>query len=444
MTLARRTFASLANPSYRLFFAGNVVSLFGFWIRNVVQGWLVYELTGSRALLGVVTAVTFLPFIVLSPFGGVLGDRVDRRRLLMTLPALTVAANVILGLLILDGSVTVTHIVLLAAVVGASRAIEIPVRNAFVRDVVGMGDLRNAIALNAAGFNVARVLGPAGGAGLLAWLQSIWSAADPSPFAYMGPCFFVAAAASGSMTLVLLGVRSGQGRPQPRAGNPFRQLMEGLAYVQGHRRTRTVMLLFAITLLFTWTYQTVMPAYAKDRLGLEGPGFSLLASMIGVGALGGALWVAGRAGRGTRPVRRHEVYGLVWAGAACVFALGFVGTLALAIPILLVAGFCQVAFMATASGMVQESVPDELRGRVMGLWAFTFGLCFPLGALLMGGAAQVLGINAAWSGGAVLMVLVSLVVYLRMPPRTVAEVETAAERAPRTTEEGPAVTDPVG
>lgn len=431
MSLARRTFASLANPSYRLFFTGNVLSLLGFWIRIVVQGWLVYELTGSKALLGTVTAIGFLPFVVLSPLGGVIADRVDRRRLLMALPAVAVAANVTLGLLVLDDSVTVVHIIALAALVGSARAIEIPVRNAFVRDVVGMDDLKNAIALNAAGFNVARVMGPALGAGMLAAFG-------------MGPCFFVAAAANGAMSLALMGVRTRRHTPAPVAGSPLRQLLEGLTYIRGHRRTRTVMLLFAITLLFTWTYQTVMPAYAKDRLGMGESGYALLASVIGVGALCGALWVAGRSGRGDLPVRRHTVYGLVWAGALCVFTLGFVDDVWLALPLLVLAGFCQVGFMATANGMVQESVPDALRGRVMGLWTFTFGLCFPLGAQVMGAASEAFGINAAWSGGSVLMVLVSLIVYLRMPARSVAEAELAAERAVHTTEEGPAVTDPGG
>ncbi len=431
MTLARRTFASLAIPSYRRFFAGNVLSMLGFWIRIVVQGWLVYELTGSKTLLGTVTALGFLPFVVLSPLGGVIADRVDRRKLLMTLPVVSVAANAILGWLVLSGQVTVTHIIVIAAVVGASRAIEIPVRNAFVRDVVGMADLKNAIALNAAGFNVARVVGPAIGAGLLALLGK-------------GPCFLVAAALNGSMILALLGLRLPRRTIAPAGGNPWRQLRAGFAYVRGHRRTRTVMLLFAITLLFTWTYQTILPAFAKDRLEMQESGYALLASVIGLGALLGALWVAGRAGSGTRPVRRHTVYGLVWAGALCVFALGFVQDVWIALPLLFLAGFCQVGFMATANGLVQESVPDALRGRVMGLWTFTFGLCFPLGSQLMGVVAQTFGIRVAWSGGALLMIVVSLIVYLRMPPRSVADAEAAVERAPRTTEEGPALTDPVG
>ena len=134
----------------------------------------------------------------------------------------------------------------------------------------------------------------------------------------------------------------------------------------------------------------------------------------------------------------------MWAGGLCVFVLGFVHDVRIALPLLVLAGFCQVGFMATANGMVQESVPDELRGRVMGLWTFTFGVCFPIGSQLMGLASEAFGIRAAWSGGAVIMILVSLVVYLRMPPRSEAEAEAAAERAVHTTEEGPVVTDPVG
>jgi len=431
VSLARRTLASLANPAYRLFFVGNVLSMLGFWIRLVVQGWLVYALEPDRLLLGAVTAISFLPFVLLSPMGGVLGDRVDRRRLLMSLPLVSVVANVALGVLVLTGTVTVVWIILLAALIGCARAVEIPVRNAFVRDVVGMADLRNAIALNAAGFNVARVLGPALGAGLLALLG-------------MGPCFFVAAALTGSMLPALAAIRVPRRTIAPASGNAWRQLAEGLGHVRRHRRTRTVIQLFAISLLLTWTYQTLLVPFAKDRLGMGVEAYTLLASVVGSGALLGALWVAARASSGAQPVRRHVVFGLVWTGSACVFLLGFVAEVWLALPLLFLAGFCQLGFMATANGMVQESVPDELRARVMGLWTFTFGLCFPLGSLLMGGVAQAFDIRTAWSGASVVMVVLSLVVYLRMPRRSAAEIEQAAERAPKTTEEGPAVTDPVG
>lgn len=431
MSLARRVFASLRVPAYRRFFAGHVVSLLGFWVRIVVQGWLVYILTDSEVMLGTVTAIGLLPFVVLSPLGGLLADRVDRRRMLFTLPIVSVLANIALGVLVLTGSVTVGYVIAAAVAIGGARALEIPVRNAFVRDLVGVADLRNAIALNAAGFNVARVLGPAIGAGLL-------------PILGMGPCFFVAAAANLTMIVALLGLSVPRATARAAGAGPWEQIVESLRYVRGHRRTRTLIILLAITLICTWTYQPLMPAFAKDRLGMQEEGYSLLMVVIGAGALLGALWVASRAGG--RPIRRNLLFGLLWAGALSLFLLGFVQHPVPSLPLLFVLGFCQVGFMATAIGMVQESVPDELRGRVMGLWAFTFGACYPVGCLLMGWASQEFGIHVAWSGGAVLMVLLSGLVRLYMPRRSAAKAEADARRvasAPPTADGGPGLGGPI-
>ena len=250
------TFASLSIPAYRRFLFGNVTSLLGFWLRITAQGWLVWRLTGSEAMLGTVTAVGLLPFVVLSPLGGVWGDRVDRRRLLMLLPLVSVAANVILGVLVATGVVAGWPVLATAVVVGSARAVEIPVRNAFVRDLVGLESLRNAVALNAATFNTARVVGPAIAAAIL-WGFGI------------APCFLFAAAGNLAMTLALatLDVAPPAGRGPRR--NPFAEMAEALRYVRGHARTRTLLLLLAIALVFTWSYQTLMPAFASRQLGMD-------------------------------------------------------------------------------------------------------------------------------------------------------------------------------
>ena len=400
--LVRATFASLGRPAFRRYFVGHVLSLLGFWIRVIVQGWLVYELTGRRDTLGYVTAAGLLPLLVLSPFGGVLADRVDRRKLLMALPWVAITANVVLGILVLTERVQIGHVFAAAIFIGAARAVEIPVRNAFVSNLASRADLRNAIALNSAGFNVARVLGPALGAPLL-WLLGV------------GPCFIIAAALNLIMVMALAGIRLESTDAGRVHAGPIKELLEGVRYVHGHRRTRTLMLLLAITLVFTWTYQTQMPAYAKDQLGMNESGYSLLMAAAGLGALVGALWVAGQV-RGRRS-NRYIVFGLVWAGTIVVFLLGLSSKAYTAVPLLVGAGFCQVGFMATANGLVQESVPDELRGRVMGIWAFVFGSFFPLGSLVMGTVAQRFSIAWAWCGGAILTVALSLVVLGRLPRR---------------------------
>jgi MFS family permease len=392
-----RALASLRTSAYRRFFAGHVLSLLGFWMRIVAQGWLVYEITGSKAVLGAVTAAGLAPFVVLSPVGGILADRVDRRRLLMAAGATAAAANLAVGLLVLAGVVTIAHVVLAALVAGSARAVEIPVRNAYVRNLVAPEDLRNAIALNAAGFNVARVVGPALAAGVLALFG-------------MGICFLVVAAFGATLLVSLRGLPSGKAEVLRARESPWKDLGEALAYVRGHRRTRTLLLVLALTLVFTWSYQTLMPAYAKDRFGTDESGFALLMALSGVGALAGALWVAGRAATLTSP--RRTILGLLAVGALAVLGLGASRTLALSLALVPIGGFCQVAFMTTANGLVQEAVPDELTGRVMGLWAFVFGSAFPLGSLVMGWTAQSFGLSAAWIGGGALTLVLSVVAFL--------------------------------
>jgi MFS family permease len=396
------TFASLRRPAYRRFFVGNVLSLLGFWLRIVVQAWLVYSLTGRRDVLGYVTFVGLIPFALLAPLGGVIADQVDRRRLLMLLALISVFANVWLGVLVLTGDVRVGHVYATAFLIGVARAVGIPTRNAFVRDLVGLDDLGNAIALTAAGFNVARVVGPGAGAVLLRLVG-------------VGPCFLIAAAMNFALIAALWGLDVSSAVERRGDRRPWQRFLEGVRYVRGHRRTRTLLTLLAITVLFTWSYQTIMPAFAKDQVGMGPSGYATLMASAGLGALAGALWVASRARR--RRANRYVVFGLVWAGASLILLMAHVRHVALAVPLLVGIGFAQVAFMATANGLVQESVPDALRGRVMGLWTSVFGCFFPLGSLFVGIVAQHASIRLAWGSGALLTALASLLLLSRLPRR---------------------------
>ena len=418
MSRVRRTFAALGQPRYRRYFIGHVTTVLGFWIRLVIQAWLVYDLTGSRALLGAITAVSMLPLAVLSPYGGILADRLDRRRMLMLLPLVAVAANLVLGALVLSDAIRVEHIFVAAGVIGVARALEMPARNAFVRDLVGLEDLTNAVALNAAGFNLGRLVGPS--------LAAVSLAAFG-----MGESFLIAAVANAGLPVALLGIHVDEQRAAPTARGPFRQLAEGVAYVRGHRRTRTLMILLGITVVCLWSYQTQLVAFSKDLLGLDDKGYALLMSVPGLGAIVGALWVAGRGGGRSR---RALVFGVIGAGAVAVALLGLVPRLEVVVPALFVTGLCQLAFMVSGNAMIQESVPDALRGRVMGLWIFVFGACFPLGALVVGLVAQEVSIAAAWVGGAALTFLLSAWVYVRLPRRGAIEAGAPA----------PTVSDPAG
>jgi predicted MFS family arabinose efflux permease len=400
---ARRTFASLRHATYRRFFVGHLVSLTGFWMRIAAQGWLVWELTHRKDDLGAITAIDLVPFVVLAPLGGILADRHDRRWLLFWMQAIAAVANVAIGLDVLVGHVAFWHVAVTALVVGCARAIEFPVRQALVQDLVGRDDRSNAIGLNAAGFQLARVVGPSLGA-LALWLVGT------------GPCFLLVAVCVLANAAILPGLVLQEVPPGPRTVGMRRQLAEGFRYVAGHRRTRTLLTLVFLAFVGLWPYQSLLPALADHELGIGASGYALLLAATGFGALLGALWVAGRSS--TMAATRNVVFGLVWAGAVCVAAVGLTRSWEPAVPELVVAGFCQVAFVATANTMVQESAPDDLRGRVMGIWAFVFGASYPLGSFVMGRTAERYGMTWTFAGGAALVFATTLLVRLRTPPRS--------------------------
>jgi MFS family permease len=390
-------------------------------MRITAQGWLVYELTRDKAALGGITALGLLPFVVLAPFGGVVADRKDRRKLMFLTQAVAVLVNVAVGIDVLLGTVEVWHVAATAVLVGAARAVEIPVRQALVQDLVGSEDRSNAIGLNAAAFQLARVVGPSIG-GLVLWLAGT------------GPCFLVVAACAGFNLGVLPTLALETAPSRPSAGGTWRQLAEGFRYVRDHRRTRTLLLLVFVSFVCVWPYQAFLPAIADEVLGVEEAGYGLLVAVTGVGALLGALWVAGRAS--TIPATRRVVFGLVWAGALCVAGIGAATHVATTLPGLLVAGFCQVAFVATANTMVQASAPDELRGRVMGIWTFVFGASYPAGSFAMGHAAERFGTLPTFAGGAALALLLTLAIRSRMPPREMPEPPPAQPMLPEASPPG--------
>jgi predicted MFS family arabinose efflux permease len=407
-------FKALGVPAFRLYMSGQAVSVIGFWMRLTAQGWLAWELTGSKATLGMVSALGLVPVVLISPWAGTLADRFDRRRLLMAVATGTATVNVITGVEVLAGWMTLPHLVVQSAAAGVFRALEMPIRQAFVSDVVGKAHLFNAIGLNAAAFNGARIVGPAIAGAILAWKGS-------------GPCFLAVAAAAAWNVLALWRIDLARRPTRVRDGGPWRQLLEGMRYVVRHRRTRTLILLQVIGMVSTWGYMALLPAYAQEVLGLAESGYSQMLAVSGVGALLGALWVSARAGR--IPATRNVVFGCVWAGMLCVVGFGLARSMWAAAPALVVAAFCQVAFMATANTMIQEAAPDDLRGRVMGLWVFSFGASLPLGQAALGYVAEHVGLHEAIVGGPLVGLALSIVVRARMPPRTAGGKDALPEPA---------------
>ncbi len=380
---AARTFAALRVPTYRGFFVGQGLSMVGSWARSAAQGWLVYDLTGRELDLGITSALSFLPMALLSAAAGAVVDRVDRRVLLLRLQLVNLALSSLLAYAVVTRVVTPGLVQLVAVAMGTAQAFEMPCRQAFVADAVPREHLRNAVALNSAMINLALVLGPSI-AGLL--IATIGIAA----------CFVFDAASFLAIIVVLLRVRLPVRAARPAAG-PLRELLlGGVRYVRRDPVTRSLLVLLAIAMVCGWGYTSLLPAFSRRALGADGAAYGLLHASSGVGALGAALWVAGRDER--HPGR--TAFGCLFLFWSALGAMALVRTLLVAMLLRATAGFAMIAFFSTSNTTVHLRVPDDLRGRVIGLRALVFGWTLPLGQYLMGVVAEHWDTPTAFLGGA--------------------------------------------
>jgi len=394
-----QTFAALKHHNYRLWFAGQLTSLVGTWMQNVAQPWLVYQLTGSPLYLGIVSFASAVPTLTFSLWAGVIADRVPKRSLMvitqttLMLSAFTLAADYFLGW------IQPWHIVILALVNGLAQAFDAPTRQAIVVEMVGREDLMNGIALNSAMFNSARILGPTFAGIVLAAVGAGW-------------CFFLNGV---SFLAVIAGLLMMQFPPfvsKPRTGSHVAQLREGLSYIRHHETIRSLIMLVAFANLFAMGYSSLMPAFAKDVLKTGEMGFGLMSAAVGIGALSGALLLASLG-----DFRRKGM--LLTAGNLffpfMVLCFAFSRWLPLSLAILVGAGLGFMAQNATANTLIQTTVPDELRGRVMSVYMLVFQGFFPIGSLIAGAVAQNFGIPVGAAFGGSIALAFSLFLLWRAP-----------------------------
>ncbi|MGC2694738.1 MAG: MFS transporter [Candidatus Angelobacter sp.] len=365
---------ALRHRNYRLFFAGQLISLIGTWMDQVAEAWLVYRLTGSALLLGTVAFSSQIPVFLLAPIGGALADRLDRRKILICTQSAMMLLTFMLAWLTLSHRIHIWQVVTLAALTGVVNAIDLPARQAFVVDMVSRADLVNAIALNSSMFNGARIIGPALAGIVVAAVGEGW-------------CFF----ANGiSFLAVIAGLAMMKmNRPQLAIeGSPLENIIEGFKFVAQSGPVRALMLLLGLVSFTAMPYAVLMPLFADKILHGGAQALGLLMGCSGVGALGGALTLA----------MRKTLKGLsVWVAASCagfgvsLLAFSFSRLLWLSAVLLVPAGFCMMIQMASSNTLIQSMVPDRLRGRVMSVYAMTFMGMAPLGSLLAGSLAHTLG-----------------------------------------------------
>jgi MFS family permease len=380
---ARRTFSSLSNSNYRKYFFGQTTSLIGTWMQTTAQSWLVFTLTHSATDIGFVVALQTLPVLILGPYGGVIADRVDKRRLMIGLQSvmgLQAAALAILSILHL---VTYLDVCLLAVILGLNNAFENPSRQAFVLEMVGPENLRNAVSLNSTMNNVARAVGPAVAGVLIAAVGEGW-------------CFALNALSFVAVVASLTAMDRSALNPSTPTIRAKGQLLEGFRYVAKTPKLAIPLAMMALVGMLAYEFQVTLPIVAGKVFHGSSATYGLLLAAMGAGAVIGGLWTAARGKTGSRALSRAAlVFGVCMTFAALAPLLG-IEFVAIA-----VVGFASVTFLAMANSTLQLNTEPQMRGRVMALWAVAFMGSTPIGGPLIGwitssaGARVGLGVGAA-------------------------------------------------
>lgn len=381
---ARNPFHALRHRNFRLFFTGQFISLVGTWMQVVTQGWLVLELSNSPFQVGLVTALEALPILLLTLYGGVLADRVDKRRALMYLQAGMLIESLVLTLLTATGHVTVGWIMVLAPILGICTAFEVPIRQAFMMEMVGREDLVNAIALNSSIFNVTRIVGPVLAGAVLATLGAT-------------ACFAVNSASF--LAVIVAFVRMRPPFPGALAGARAREttFIDGARYVLGKPEPRTLLALSAVLSIFgLGACLTMLPVYAKDALGLGASGYGTLMTAIGVGAGFGAIAMASI---GHRVNRRKLISSATLIFVVSISVAALHSSYAFALVTLVFAGLGSVLSAICINALLQTEAPDVLRGRVIGFYSFVVLGFAPFGALQAGWIAEHFGVTYSFLVG---------------------------------------------
>jgi len=373
-------FRALRHRNFQLYFFGQLTSLTGTWMQTVAQSWLVLKLTNSSLMLGVVTFANYLPILLVALFAGVIVDHVDRRRLIVVSQVLMMLSAFVLAALTWTGAVRVEHVVILAAFNGIVSSFDMPGRQAFVVEMVGMEDLPNAIALNSMMFNAARTVGPAV-AGMLIYLVGT------------ATCFFLNGVSYLAVIWSLLAMRLPRRMVESLGVNMLRRVREGMTYVWEHKPSFYLLLVVAINSGLGIQYNVLMPVFAQNILHAGSRGYGVLMGAQGVGAVIGAVALAWRSGT-PRGLRQSLTVGL-FLTALAIIAFGFSSSMVFSLIAQLFIGAGLINYMATTNTMLQIFVSDELRGRVMSFYTLSFIGIAPLGALMVGYIGEHLGPQAA-------------------------------------------------
>jgi MFS family permease len=399
----------LRHRNFRLFYIGQTLSLVGTWVQTMAQGWLALELTNSAFLVGLVATAASIPILLFTMPAGAIVDRADKLRIVRLAQVAFVGEATTLWWLTATNRITIVSLLALAFIGGLIAAIEIPARQSMMIDLVGREDLPDAIALNSSGYNLARVIGPALAAATIARLGISW-------------CFFLNAVSFAAVLAGLFMMRLPPWTPHRTRTSPWQGVIQVMRYMHGTPEVRALMGMVTVYSILGVPILALMPVVAREMFGLDAGGYGLLLSFLGIGGLAGALGLAAIGHRVSR-VRLLITASMLWP--ALLIAFSFTRTPVVGYLLLLAIGCTMILNGAIANGLLQQIVPDELRGRIMAAYGLVVvGVSQVVGALTGGIVAHAVGVAPAIGGAAAAMLAYGLWAFLRRPELRALESRT--------------------
>ena len=397
-------FSAFRHRNFRLFWGGMAISLVGTWMQSVAQAWLVLEKTNDPLALGLIAAAQFTPVLFLGLFGGLVADLVSKRAALVVTQTLSGLLALVLGLLVVFNVVEVWHVFVIALLLGVVNSFDMPIRQAFVVEMVGMKDIANAVALNSSVFNLTRIIGPAIAGVTIATIG-------------LEPLFFVNAISYLAVVASMFLMRPSELR-EPTEKAVFERtvrsvvdrLVEGLRYVRNEPSIFLAISVLGVVATFALNFSVLIPILARNVLHGDADTYGFLMSAAGLGSLISALIIA----FGQRPTLRRLLLGAALVGVGMI-GLGFSQWVPLSLGLMFVVGWGAISMAATSNTIIQLKVPDVLRGRVMSVHTTVFAGSTPFGGIFAGGLAALAGAPVALAAGGVIALLAAAGGYLRLP-----------------------------
>ncbi|OGI23049.1 MAG: hypothetical protein A2287_00445 [Candidatus Melainabacteria bacterium RIFOXYA12_FULL_32_12] len=396
-----KTFASLKHENFKQFFIGQTISLIGSWMQITALSWLVYDMTGSKLLLGLVGALSALPMLFLSVLGGVFADKYSKKKILIATQISSMLLSFVLAVLVVSNVIQIWHIIALASISGIIFAIDLPVRQSFYIDIVGKKDLMNAIALNSSMVNMARIIGPALAGIIMAKFGIVW-------------CFILNTISYAAVLQALFKIKLPQIQVRQNIESVVQYIGSGFRYVRNNRLIFDLLVLMVIVGIFGWSYGILFPVMAKDIFHVGERGYAALVSANGIGALFGALFIAYL---GDSPQKRGLVNLGIYILSLSIMLLALCKTYWMGLILVALAGFGSLVYFNATTTIIQSSVDDSVRGRVMGIWSLIFGGTAPIGNIYVGAAAEYIKIPATLAISAIVCTLAAIVLSIFLQPK---------------------------